>query len=307
MKLRRMMHSDTGRYQSAVELGNEWRLVGGFDGDLLFFCGKGIHDIASEFNLVPFDEGDYQDALPFEPAAYRDFMLYEQHALDAARGFVRMYIPRLYPVVSCFEKLTGRTFPMLKPSARYYEFPVFYMGNHLNMMPHNQPVQIPEYTKQLDYELELAAVLIKPLKNAAPEDVADAIGGFVILNDFSARDVQLSEMKSGFGPMKSKNFGSAVSSVMVTADELLPVIDQLAVRVLVNGECVATGTTAHKMYSFAEAIAYASWEEQLHPGELFGSGTVPGCSGIENGRMLNAGDCVRLEVEQIGYLENTIV
>ena len=135
----------------------------------------------------------------------------------------------------------------------------------------------------------------------------DAIGGFVILNDFSARDVQLDEMKAGFGPMKAKNFGNAISSVVVSKDEIMEQIDRLQAKVLVNDQLVAQNTTANKLFSFQEAIAYASWEEQLHPGELFGSGTIPRCTGIENGVMLKKGDTIRLEVEKIGSLCNFIV
>ena len=81
---------------------------------------------------------------------------------------------------------------------------------------------MPPYTKALDYELELGFVLAQPLRDASPETAEAAIGGFVVLNDFSARDVQLAEMASGFGPQKAKHFRSAMSKVVVSADEILP-------------------------------------------------------------------------------------
>jgi len=144
------------------------------------------------------------------------------------------------------------------------------------------------------------------LKNASIDDVNDAIGGFLILNDFSARDIQIDEMDSGFGPMKTKNFGSSISSVVVSKDELINQFDNLNVKVIINGKTIIESNTKGKKYSFQEAIAYASWEEQLYPGELFGSGTIPGCTGIENGVMLNKGDTITLEIEGIGSLTNKI-
>jgi 2-keto-4-pentenoate hydratase/2-oxohepta-3-ene-1,7-dioic acid hydratase in catechol pathway len=97
----------------------------------------------------------------------------------------------------------------------------------LSFCTNGDVIRIPSYTQELDYELELGAVLCKPLKNASPEEAADAIGGFVVFNDFSARDVQIDEMNSGFGLVKSKNFANSISNVVVSANEILPVIDQL--------------------------------------------------------------------------------
>ncbi|MBI9092578.1 MAG: fumarylacetoacetate hydrolase family protein [Desulfobacterium sp.] len=245
--------------------------------------------------------------MPFQPKAYRDFMLYEKHCIDASRGFVKKYLPRLMPVIGVYEKLSGKPFPKLKPKKRWYKHPIYYLGNHLNFVTDKDPVTIPSYTRELDYELELGVVICAPLKNASPAEAEKAMGGFVVFNDFSARDVQMDEMASGFGPMKAKNFANAISNIVVSADEILPVIDQLQVSVHINNEKIATANTAGMHYSLAEAIAYASWEEQLHPGEFFGSGTVPGCSGMENGSLLTRNDSIRLEIKGVGILENSVV
>ena len=106
--------------------------------------------------------------------------------------------------------------------------------------------------------------------------------------------------------MKTKNFGSAISAVIVSKDALIDRLDNLKVNVIINDKTIVESNTSGKRYSFQEAIAYASWEEQLHPGELFGSGTIPTCTGIENGVMLNQGDTITLEVEGIGQLTNTV-
>jgi 2-keto-4-pentenoate hydratase/2-oxohepta-3-ene-1,7-dioic acid hydratase in catechol pathway len=256
--------------------------------------------------LSPTDLSLVEYVLPFQPLSYRDFMLYEKHSIDAARGFVRKYMPRLMPAINMYEKITGKPYPKLKPKKRWYSYPIYYFGNHLTFCTHGDEIGIPPYTRELDYELELGAVLCEHLKNASPEEAAGAIGGFVVFNDFSARDVQLDEMTSGFGPTKSKNFANSISNVVVSANEVLPVIDQLQASVWINGEKIAENNMAGMHYSLPEAIAYASWEEELHPGEFFGSGTVPGCTGIENGCFLSSGDSIRLEIKGVGVVENKV-
>jgi 2-keto-4-pentenoate hydratase/2-oxohepta-3-ene-1,7-dioic acid hydratase in catechol pathway len=134
-----------------------------------------------------------------------------------------------------------------------------------------------------------------------------AVGGFVVLNDLSARDVQLAEMSSGFGPQKSKHFRSTMSAVVVSADEILPRWRSLTGHVDVNGTRIANCATAGARWSLGEVLAHASRGEELHPGELFGTGTLPGGSGIENGTLLSRGDRIRLEIEGIGTLSNPIV
>jgi len=259
------------------------------------------------YKSSPIDVDDeYEAIIPIKPVAYRDFMLYEKHAIDAARGFVKKYLPHMVEEMIEYEKINGEPIPLVKPKDRYYKHPIFYLGNHLNFFTDGDEFVIPAYTQELDYELEIGVFITKPLKNAKVKDVEKAIGGFVILNDFSARDVQLSEMEAGFGPMKAKNFGSAISST-IASKGLLGRINDLEVKVIINGETIMANTSAGSIFSLTEAIAYASWEEQLHPGELFGSGTIPGCTGIENGHLLNSGDTITLEVDGIGTLTNKII
>ena len=127
------------------------------------------------------------------------------------------------------------------------------------------------------------------------------------MNDFSARDVQLAEMASGFGPQKSKHFRSAMSKVVVTADEILPRWQSLKGSVRLNGKLVAEPRTAGARWSLGEVLAHASRGEPLQAGELFGTGTLPGGSGIENGRLLAEGDLIELGIDGIGTLTNRIV
>lgn len=246
-------------------------------------------------------------ALPFAPRSFRDFMLYETHAIDAARGFVRRFMPGAARIVGAFESVTHRTFPSLKPHALWYRQPIYYFGNHLTFAADGGDIAVPSFTQALDYELELGFVLAHPLRDATPEAAEKAIGGFVVLNDFSARDVQLEEMHSGFGPQKAKHFASAMSGVVVSADEILPRWRDLTGRVTINGQVAAECGTAGARFSLGEVLAHASRGEQLFPGELFGTGTLPGGSGIETGRLLERGDVITLTIDGVGTLTNRIV
>jgi len=243
---------------------------------------------------------------PFEPRSFRDFMLYETHAIDAARGFVKRFMPGAARIVDGYERITGRTFPKLKPHALWYRQPIYYFGNHLSFAADGETIAIPGFTRALDYELELGFVLSQGLLDATPAEAERAIGGFVVINDFSARDVQLDEMRSGFGPQKAKHFASAVSAVVVSADEILPRWQTLGATVHLNGAPVALCSTAGARWSLGEVLAHASRGERLHAGELFGTGTLPGGSGIETGRLLASGDTISLAIDGIGTLTNHI-
>jgi len=307
MKYKRLYSKESKREKFAIEIDGQWKLIENNELTLVDLLNTPLDKIVALNNKGIGDITSYQSMIPLRPSAYRDFMLYEKHAIDAARGFVKKYMSNLFPIVNIYEKLFRKPFPKLKPKKRYYQHPIYYMGNHLNFISNGDSIAIPSYTKELDYELEIAAVITKPLKNASIDEVTEAIGGFLILNDFSARDVQLDEIATGFGPMKTKNFGSSISSVVVGKEALINQIDDLAVKVIINGKTIIESNTKGKLYSFQEAIAYASWEEQLHPGEIFGSGTIPGCTGIENGVMLKQGDTITLEVEGIGSLTNKVI
>ncbi|MEM6543807.1 MAG: fumarylacetoacetate hydrolase family protein, partial [Pseudomonadota bacterium] len=141
---------------------------------------------------------------------------------------------------------------------------------------------------------------------ASPREAQAAVGGFFVLNDFSARDVQKDEMESGFGPQKAKHFCSTVSATVLSADQVWPNFDNLGGSVSINDREVATCSAAGPQHSVAEAIAFASKGEQLHPGEVFATGTLPGGSGMESGHWLEDGDKLQLAIDGIGTVENTV-
>lgn len=244
--------------------------------------------------------------LPFQPVSFRDFMLYEQHNIDAARGLIRRFHPGLYRVTSLYERITGRPVPQFKPKPLFYRQPIYYMSNAQTFVPTGTPVAIPDYSQALDFELEIGFVLAAPLFNATAEEATAAIGAFVVLNDFSARDVQRPEMLSGFGPQKSKHFASSMSDTAVTADEILPRIGALTGSVALNGSVVSTVSSAGMQHTLGEVLAHASRCEPLCPGELFGTGTLPGGSGMETGHWLRPGDTLTLTLDGIGRIEHRI-
>lgn len=244
--------------------------------------------------------------LPFQPLSFRDCMLYEQHWVQSSRGYARRFLPVSYQFTTLYERLTGRTFPAFRPNKLWQRQPIYYFGNHMTIVPSGVAVQRPDYTEALDYELELGWVLSKPLFNATPQEALEAIGGFVLVNDLSARDVQRAEMRSGLGPQKSKHFLTSMSTTMVTADDILPSIERLQARVEINGQCVTRTSTQGMRHGVGEVLAHLSRGERLYPGELIASGTLPGGSGMETGHWLKPGDTLRLVIEPVGDIVHTI-
>lgn len=246
-------------------------------------------------------------SLPFQPLSFRDFMLYEQHNIGASRGLIERFHPFQHRLTSAYETVTSKPFPLFRPHALFYQQPIYYMSNHVTFVPSTTPIASPDYSSALDFELELGFVLARPLRNATPQEAVEAIGAFVVLNDFSARDVQRAEMASGFGPQKAKHFASSISQTAVTADEVLDHIDAISGSVAINGTVISTVTSAGMQWTVGEALAHASAGETLLPGELFGTGTLVGGSGMEIGYWLQAGDHLTLTLDGIGTIEHGIV
>ena len=227
--------------------------------------------------------------------------------IGVGRGLLRLRESAAGMVADGYELLARRPFPRLRPRPLWYEKPLYYKGNPATFIGDGDTVRWPAYAQALDYELEIGVVIARDCSDLTREEALGVAGGFVLLNDFSARDVQFREMVEGLmGPAKSKDFGTALGSVVVTASEFLPVLDTLRVEVHVNGERWGAGSTGGMQHSVADVIAYASAGEQLEAGTVIGLGTVPGCSGIETGRWLSPGDVVELSAGPLGRLRNTV-
>jgi 2-keto-4-pentenoate hydratase/2-oxohepta-3-ene-1,7-dioic acid hydratase in catechol pathway len=217
---------------------------------------------------------------PIDPVAYRDFMAFEQHFVNATR------------------RLRGAD-----PPAVLYELPVSYFGNAHAVLGPEDEIPWPHYTEHMDYELEVGIVIGKTGTNLDPHEALGHVLGLTLFNDFSARDIQLREMAGGLGPSKGKHFGSSVGPRIVTLDAL-PETIELSARV--NGETWCEGSTSSLLWSIGELVAWASVGEPLVAGTLLGTGTVGGGCGLEIGRQLSPGDVVELEAEVIGVLRNRL-
>src|ERR1700722_7436401 len=204
---------------------------------------------------------------PFRPAAFRDCSLWAEHMVGVARGLLRLRESVAGTVSDGYERLTRRPFPRLRPRPLWYEQPLYYKGNPATFIGDGDTVRWPAYAQALDYELEIGVVIARDGSDLTPQEALGVVGGFVLVNDFSARDVQFREMVEGLmGPAKSKDFGTALGSVVVTPAEFLPVLGALDVEVRVNGELWGAGSTRGMQHSLADVIAYASAGERLGGG-----------------------------------------
>jgi 2-keto-4-pentenoate hydratase/2-oxohepta-3-ene-1,7-dioic acid hydratase in catechol pathway len=277
---------------------------------------------AFEFALSQRPEGIIVDRASVEllspvprPESIREFMVFEQHVVNCTRRFG---IPRwLAALDRSVEKTFGRKATLAYRAMQpWYERPVYYKGNRMNVIGDGASVTIPRYTKKFDWELEFGIFLCRKGRDIPKEKARDFIGGFTVFNDFSARDIQAREMGGRLGPAKGKDFdgGNAIGPALVTPDEI-PDPYHLAMKARINGQEASYGHTSGMRWTFEDLIAYASQDETLYPGEFFGSGTgtVPEsgadrcCCGLEMGRFLKAGDTVELEVERIGKLTNYVL
>ena len=192
------------------------------------------------------------------------------------------------------QAVTGRAVP-----DAWYQLPAFYFSNPGAVYRDGDSIPKPPDTSMLDYELELACVVGA---DGRPE-------GFTIMNDFSARDLQMREMQVGLGPAKGKDFATSLGPVLVSPDELPAGLDMRAVA-RVNGEVRTESRTGGMHFSWDELLAAASRNTPgLVAGDVIGSGTVGrGCI-LEHGdgRWLSRGDVVELEIEGIGVLRNRLV
>ena len=241
---------------------------------------------ATESGSAALAIGQVQWLAPIDPPVMRDCMVFEQH--------FRKTIPALVASMNA----EPRT-----PDV-YYEKPIYYKGNPLTLIGHEQEVTWPDYSRKMDYELELGFIIGRPGKDLTPEQAKAHLFGVTIFNDFSARDIQSIEMKGLLGPAKGKDFATALGPWITTANELD--VHNLTMIARVNGEEWSRGSSSTIMWRVEEIIAYISKAEGLVAGELIGSGTVGGGCGVELGKLLKAGDVVELEVEGIGILRNKI-
>ncbi len=248
----------------------------GFDGDMVAFIEAGAPS-GTERRVL-----DARLLAPLQPLSFRDFLAFEGHLTNAYANL-------------------GRDVP-----AEWYQVPVFYRSVGSTVTGPDTVLTWPYYTEQLDHELELAAVIGRAGKDVMADDALDHVFGFTIWNDLSARDVQRLELPVGMGPAKSKEWdgSNVLGPCIVTTDEVDLATLELEVRV--NGERWGGDRVSAMHYSFGDLIAYAAQEQTLLPGEVLGSGTATGGSGLELDRWLRPGDVIEMEAGPIGVLRNTV-
>jgi len=225
---------------------------------------------------TPLEQVRLRAPLP-RPNTIRDFMLVEEHV----RG-------------------SGLDVPQ-----EWFEIPAYYKGNPDAVFGPDDEIRWPSYTERLDYELELAAVIGRRTRRVTVEEAPAAIAGYTIFNDWSARDIQMREMKIMLGPGLGKDFANSFGPCLATADELEPTTARMEARI--NGEIWSTGTVGAMQFSFPEIVSHLSQEQTLLPGDVLGSGTVGRGCGLELDRWLQPGDVVELEAAGIGVLRNRVV
>jgi fumarylacetoacetate (FAA) hydrolase len=262
------------------------------------FQGRGEDDPA----VLALDDLDVGPPI-LRPPSFRDFYAFEDH--------VRISWAR-----------RGGEIP-----EAWYRLPIFYFSNVSELRGPGDPVWAPRGSTELDFELEVGALIDTPARDLPAERAEEAIGGYFVLNDWSARDLQRDESSVRLGPAKGKDFALSIGPWLVTPDELedarragatgpdLPM--SAVVRVATEDGTqrdveVSRGGWSSARYSFGEMLARASADVTLRPGEILGSGTVgTGCllevREATLGRYLQPGDEVTLEIERLGRLRTPVV
>ncbi len=254
---------------------------------------------------VPMDQVELLAPVP-HPSSCRDGYAFRQHVAAARRNRNVDMIPE------------------------FDQYPIFYFTNHNSIQGPGDIVCMPDHFEKLDFELEVAIVISKPGRNIPAAEADDYIAGLMIMNDMSARRLQMEEMLLNLGPVKGKDFATAIGPMLVTLDELEAYeIDckenhtgkawNLTMKCLVNGVQVSLGNVSDMDWTFAEIIERCSYGVNLFPGDIIGSGTVgTGCFLELNGtgklndpeykeQWLQEGDTVEMEIDGLGKLSNTIV
>ena len=254
---------------------------------------------------VPLEQVELLAPVP-HPSSCRDGYAFRQHVAAARRNRKVDMIPE------------------------FDQYPIFYFTNHNSIQGPGDIVCMPDHFEKLDFELEVAIVISKPGRNIPAAEADDYIAGLMIMNDMSARRLQMEEMLLNLGPAKGKDFATAIGPMLVTLDELEAYevtckenhtgkTWNLTMKCLVNGVQVSLGNVSDMDWTFAEIIERCSYGINLFPGDIIGSGTVgTGCFLELNGtgklndpeykeQWLQEGDTVEMEIDGLGILSNTIV
>ncbi len=255
------------------------------------------HDFEGAPLTVPLANVTLRAPIP-RPPSMRDGYAFRQHVLTARKNRGLEMIPE------------------------FDQFPVFYFTNHAGVVGPGDVHVRPLHCDRLDYELEAAIVVGKEARDVSAKDADALIFGMTIMNDWSARALQMEEMKLNLGPAKGKDFATSLGPWLVTIDELAERANKtdagthfdLGMRARVNGKELSQGNVKDMTWTFAQILERASYGVTLHPGDVIGSGTCgTGCllelngSKITDNLWLAPGDVVELEIDRLGVLQNRVV
>jgi len=255
--------------------------------------GPAERALANALEVVPLDGAQLRAPVPAPPSV-RDFMAFESHVANSRRRLGQEVDPD------------------------WYELPVFYFTTPSAVCGPHADVAISPGSSQFDYELEIAAVVGRRGTNLSPEQAESHIAGYMVMCDWSARDLQLREMRQLLGPAKGKDSATSLGPILVTPDELASRragrAYDLEMSASVNGVPYSSGNLADLYWSFGQMLAYASRGTSVETGDVLGSGTVgsgcilelSGLHGTERYPWLSPGDEVRLEVEELGAIVSRI-
>src|SRR6185503_15061492 len=239
------------------------------------------------------------------PTSCRDGYAFRQHVAAARRNRKAEMIPE------------------------FDQYPIFYFTNHNAIQGAGEIECMPDHFEKLDFELEVAVALNKKARNIRASEADSLIAGYMIMNDLSARTLQMEEMKLNLGPAKGKDFSTVIGPYLVTPDELdlykIPAKENhtgsnynLQMKCRVNGKQVSEGNAGDMDWTFAEIIERCAYGVHILPGDVIGSGTVgTGCflelngTGLLNdpgykAQWLQPDDVVKMEITGLGTLINTI-
>jgi fumarylacetoacetate (FAA) hydrolase len=275
-------------------------------GEVLLERAKSVNQQIISKEIEPKEEVFYELLAPVpHPSSLRDAYAFRQHVETSRRN-------RNLEMISAFD-----------------EYPVFYFGNHNAVQGAGDIECMPDHFHKLDFELEVAIVINKQGRNIKATEADDYIAGYMIMNDMSARTLQMEEMLLNLGPVKGKDFATVIGPWLVTPDELEEyLVDtktghtgktyQLEMTAIVNGVKVSSGNLADMDWTFAEIIERCAYGTDLLPGDVIGSGTVgTGCflelngTGVLNQQdyktqWLKDEDIVELKVTGLGILNSII-
>ena len=276
-------------------------------GDALMEAAHRVHQDLKSGNVIAKEEVFFELLAPVpQPTSCRDGYAFRQHVAAARRNRKVDMIPE------------------------FDEYPIFYFTNHNAVQGPGEIRCMPDHFDKLDFELEVAVVLNKKGRNFTAQEADSFIAGYLIMNDMSARTLQMEEMKLNLGPAKGKDFSTVIGPWLVTPDELEPYKVpakeghignnyNLDMKCWVNGKEVSSGNTSSMDWTFAEIIERCAYGCDVLPGDVIGSGTVgTGCflelngTGLLNNpnyqsQWLQPGDVVEMEITGLGRLSNTII